>query len=66
MMYDYPTDVNGCNAAVRKEGTGRRDGLIERCREGGGWVFVISLGLIPWEQMVNGGLPTEDALSPRT
>lgn len=33
---------------------------------GGGWVFVISPELIPWEQMVNGGLPTEDALSPRS
>lgn len=28
----------------------------------GGWVFVISLELIPWEQMVNGGLPTGEAL----
>lgn len=26
----------------------------------GGWVFVISFELIPWEQMVNGGLPTEE------
>lgn len=45
----------------------KRDSYIDRqmsseCEEVGGWVFVISLELIPWEQMVNGGLPTGEAL----
>lgn len=52
--------MNECDIAARKERMEGRDGYIDRgaasAREGG-WVFVISFELIPWEQMVNGGLP---------